>query len=161
MRLPKIVVAALELRMQSLAAKRAPDFLIGGEEQPYVRRWWIIPRNRLANMYLHHFCRSDDDRALHDHPWWNVSILLRGAYTEHTIAAGGINRRIRYSVGAIKIRGAKNAHRIELTDGECWTLFLTGPVLRSWGFHCPHGWRHWRDFVDQRDHGSVGRGCGE
>ena len=28
-------------------------------------------------------------------------------------------------------------------------------------FHCPQGWRHWRDFVDEHDTGQVGRGCGE
>jgi hypothetical protein len=60
-----------------------------------MRRWWVIPRNKFFNIYLHHFLHSDDDRALHDHPWWNVSILLRsGSYVEHTIAAGGVGRAV-------------------------------------------------------------------
>lgn len=40
--------------------------------------------------------RSDDDRALHDHPWVNMSILLEGTYTEHTIAQGGVHHATVY-----------------------------------------------------------------
>lgn len=58
---------------------RAPDFVIGRTGDPYMERWWLIPRNRFFNIYLHRFWRSDDDRALHDHPWVNLSILLKGS----------------------------------------------------------------------------------
>jgi hypothetical protein len=49
--------------------KRRPDFIIGGADNPYLLRWWIIPRNRWCNVYLHKILRDDDPRALHDHPW--------------------------------------------------------------------------------------------
>lgn len=143
---------------RSLAAARPPDFIIGGADAPYLRRWWVIPRNPIFNIYLHQFLRSDDDRALHDHPWLNVSYLLEGEYVEHSILAGGVHTAIRYRAGDLKFRRAKTAHRIEI-DKPCWSLFITGPVIRSWGFHCPHGWRHWRIFTDERDSGSIGRGC--
>ena len=53
-------------------------------------------------------------------------------------------------------------HRIEIRGGEqCWTLFITGPRIREWGFHCPQGWRHWRDYTKPGSYGQVGRGCGE
>jgi hypothetical protein len=133
---------------------REPDQIIGGKERPYMLRWWVIPRNRFFNIYLHHFLRSDDDRALHDHPWWNLSILLRGRYLEHT------RDRIRLRhAGCMVLRRATCAHRIELIDGPVWTLFLTGPKIRSWGFHCPQGWRHWRKFTAADDPGAVGQGC--
>ncbi len=137
-----------------------PDFVIGKPGSPYLNRWFVIPRNRWFNIYLHEFVRSDDDRALHDHPWWNLSFLISGRYTEHTIPQGGINIRTERFAGDFKFRTAKSAHRIELTHGSCWTLFVTGPRLRSWGFHCPDaGWRHWKDFTDDRDSGQIGRGC--
>jgi len=140
------------------SAVRPADVVIGGEDDPYLRRWFVIPRNPIFNVYLHHFLRSDDDRALHDHPWINLSILLHGSYVEHTIKAGGINVRVLRKAGGFKFRMARFAHRIELIDGPCWTLFLTGPRLREWGFHCPRGWRHWRDFT--ADNGrTIGRGC--
>jgi hypothetical protein len=118
---------------------RPPDVRIGPADDTYLQRWHVIPRNRFFNVYLHRFLRSDDDRALHDHPWINLSILLRGTYTEHTIAAGGVHQRAVRKAGDFKLRGARTAHRVELTHGTCWTLFITGPRLRSWGFHCPNG----------------------
>ena len=134
--------------------KRPADQVIGGPSRPYMLRWYVIPRNRFFNIYLHHFLRSDDDRALHDHPWWNLSILLRGQYLEHT------RDRVRHRrTGYVVLRRATCAHRIELIDGPVWTLFLTGPKIRSWGFHCPQGWRHWRIFTNPEDPGAVGRGC--
>ncbi|WP_353641340.1 hypothetical protein [Mesorhizobium sp. WSM2239] len=156
------LIRAAAPRLIALSEKRPPDVMIGGAVDTYMRRWWLIPRNRVFNIYLHHFMRSDDDRALHDHPWWNLSILLRGRYVEHTIEAGGVNVRTERRAGEFKFRSASSAHRIELVDGPCWTLFLTGPTLRSWGFHCPRGWVHWRDFTNPTDGGStIGRGCGE
>ncbi len=168
-------------RIITQAARRAPDFVIGGAMAPYLRRWWITPwsgahmtppgrrtrwqrigaRLNLPGIYLHQVLRSDDDRALHDHPWANCSILLRGSYLEHTIRAGGIHVRTRRKAGAVVFRWARAAHRLEIDAGECWSLFLTGPRTRAWGFHCPHGWVPWREFTAADDPGSVGLGCGD
>lgn len=145
--------------------KRPPDFVIGPKDDPYLRRWWIIPRNRFFNIYLHHIRHSDDDMALHDHPWWNCSIVLSGCYVEVVPEKGfshGVLRRLMRLPGSITFRRASAAHRLEVPDGvTAWTLFITGPVIREWGFHCPNGWVHWKDFVDESDTGAVGRGCGE
>lgn len=148
-------------RIISRITRRPPNFVIGGHERPYLRRWFVIPRNRWFNIYLHEFLRSDDDRALHDHPWINCSFLLRGRYVEHTILAGGIHERHVLSAGAVRLRlSGRMAHRIELFDGPCWTLFITGPRYREWGFHCEKaGWIHWRRFTAPEDSGSVGPGC--
>jgi hypothetical protein len=144
------------------AELRKPDAVIGGGVRPYMLRWWLIPRNRFFNVYLHLFLRSDDDRALHDHPWLNVSLLLRGAYLEHTIAEGGIEHRRELQAGDFRVRlSGRIAHRIEIHKGPCWTLFITGPVYREWGFHCPReGWIHWERFTAKNDRGSIGAGCG-
>lgn len=141
---------------------RAPDYVIGPADDPYLERWWLIPRNRWLNVYLHHFLRSDDDRALHDHPWINVSILLRGSYLEHQ--EGCVRRRNPWRPWApwrLIARLPTTAHRVELGPGPVWTLFLTGPRVRVWGFHCPHGWIPWTEFVEDRPGGNaVGKGCG-
>lgn len=146
--------------MNRIARNRPCDVTIGGNDDPYMRRWFIIPRNPIFNIYLHQFLRSDDDRALHDHPWLNLSFLLRGRYVEHTIAQGGINHRVERKAGDYKFRTPRSAHRVELIDGECWTLFITGPRLRRWGFHCPNGWIPWEVFTNPADGGrTVGPGC--
>lgn len=134
---------------------RAPDFVIGPHDAPYLRRWWIIPRNRWFNVYLHQILKSDDDRALHDHPWINISILLAGSYREITPRGEFIRRR-----GSVVFRRSVSAHRLVIEEGgHAWSLFITGPRIREWGFHCPKGWRLWTEFVDARDSGQIGRGC--
>lgn len=136
---------------------RPPDFVIGEKDDPYFERWYIIPRNRWFNIYLHHFLKSDDDRALHDHMYVNMSILLSGWYFEHLR-----NDRIEIRMPWRPIfRLPKTAHRIELvSDAPVWTLFITGPCVREWGFLCPGGWRHWSVFTSTDAKGSiVGKGC--
>lgn len=138
----------------------------------YMFRWWRIARNWAMNIYYHIVLRSDDDRALHDHPWWNFSIVLDGGYFEHTIQEGGIHVRTWKGPGDMTFRWhGKKAHRLELNkrmlddltlsdlgamsdgtrevivDGDnrevempATTIFITGPVLRRWGFHHETGW---------------------
>jgi len=162
MRLPNAVTRALGRALIRRVAKRAPDVCIGGADNPYMRRWFVIPRNRVFNIYLHEFCRSDDDRALHDHPWINLSVLLAGGY--HEMTYGPENREVwtRRCAGDLVLRLPSSAHRIALIpylSARPWTLFITGPRVREWGFLCPQGWRHWRDFVARNDPGSIGPGC--
>ncbi len=177
-----------------------PHQVIGDPEAPYLRRWYLIPRNPLLNVYLHQFLASDDDRALHDHPWWFFSLILKGGYTEVTEAGavarsgviggryGGWNRWDR----TIAFRPAAFRHRVELwtqlcetgrddqrprggplvrtwrhCEIPCWTVIVTGPRTREWGFWCKElvasrrgvsGW--WVDrFVPWTEFGSAG--CGE
>jgi hypothetical protein len=135
--------------------QRHHDFVIG--EPAYLRRWWIIPRNEQQNVYLHEGLRDDEDRALHDHPWDNVSYLLIGRYREITPEGAFIRE-----AGSIIRRKATDAHRLELVDGQPFvSLFFTGPKVREWGFHCPRGWVHWRDFTAGENGELVGKGCGE
>ncbi len=158
---------------------RSPDVIIGSRDNPYLLRWHVIPRNRFFNIYLHKFLRDDDDRALHDHPWPSCSIILKGGYIEHLPA--GIQKIRRCFIPYF--RQARQAHRIELIRSfwcvsdsrvarpdntspalSTWSLFITGPKMREWGFHCPKGWVHWRVFCSPHDTtvnepGLLGRGC--
>ena len=145
---------------------REPDFMVGGKVDPYLLRWWIIPRNPIFNIYLHKFLRDDDDRALHDHPWLSLSIIIKGGYIEHTPNNGW---RIcpRWSV---IFRRATHRHRIELLRERmtcektivkpAWTIFITGPRIREWGFWC-EGVRFipWQKFTSPADKGETGKGC--
>lgn len=138
--------------------KRKPDFVIGDKNNPYLKRWWLIPRNRVFNIYLHQFLKSDDDRALHDHPWlFNCSILLKGRYIEHKLRG---KQKVRKPY-RIYFRLGKAPHRVELINNQpVWTIFITGTVVREWGFYCPQGWKHWKKFVTTRPGGNeTGQGC--
>lgn len=133
------------------------DFHIGPvETDPYMRRWYIIPRNSFFNVYLHHMRHDDDDRALHDHPWWSISLCLAGLIKEHLEDGDRI-----VAMGDWRFRTGKMLHRLSLPFGDAWTIFITGPKFREWGFACSSGWTHWQDFVDPANPGQPGRGCGE
>lgn len=134
---------------------REPDFNIG--DPVYMQRWYLIPRNPSFNIYYHRVLRDDDDRALHDHPWPSFSIMVSGALRE--VLPDG--ERI-VKAGDCVYRGPEFAHRLALIDGEpAETLFITGPRVRDWGFHCPKGFVAWQDFLEPDDTGLIGRGCGE
>lgn len=78
--LPRIV--RLIVWLWRIRLNRA-DLYIGGRENPYLLRWHLVRKDRWpVNVYLHRMLRDDDDRALHDHPWWFVSIILWGGYIE-------------------------------------------------------------------------------
>lgn len=197
-----------------IAWLKTPDFIIGSSDNPYLKRWYITPWSGwfrtdaegnpievgalrlwqrlfrvLPNVYVHQILQSDDDRALHDHPWWNVSIILSGGYYE--VMPDDWNPRGQVAtrrMGNIIFRRATAAHRLQLrgdyrgahwrkneaeightVGGQewhvplktCWSLFITGPRVREWGFHCPNGWVKWTDFTKPTAPGEIGRGCGE
>lgn len=151
---------AMLLRWAQRIMRRAPDFTIGGAERPYMHRWFVIPRNPLFNIYLHKIVRSDDDRALHDHPWVNCSILLDGGYLEYVPSRrpykfGDALRARRRVPGSIVLRLPRSAHRLELdaVGTGVISLFITGPKIREWGFHSSRGWVHWQEFTDPADPG--------
>lgn len=143
---------------------RAPDFVIwdtaASKEEgqvPYLLRWYLIPRNRFLNVYLHCFLRSDKD-VPHDHPWASLSVMLEGVAVERR--PGKEDRDI--VAGDWVYRRASFAHQIVVPDQSgVWTLFMTGPKVRDWGFLCPKRWVPWQEFVSDHDKGLPGAGCGE
>ncbi len=142
---------------------RKPDFLIGGTPgDPYMRRWFVIPRNRrFGNIYLHHFLHDDDDRACHCHPWPSLSFMLRGHLREHYLDEAGNEHVRELKAPSIVYRNATFRHRLVVLR-PAWTIFCTGRVIREWGFWCENKrFVPWRDFVDVRDAGAIGKGCGE
>lgn len=134
----------------------------------YMLRWWKIKRNAFFNIYYHLVLRSDEDAALHDHPWWNFSIVLEGGYYEHLIREGGVHEKTWYPAGSVRFRrSGAFAHRLELMrvhssgaelppgsktgfEMPVKTIFITGPALRRWGFHDPQN--GWVDAYDWDEH---------
>lgn len=144
-----------------LPPKRPADFVITRDDSPYMSRWYLFPKNYYFNVMCNVFHRDDEDRANHDHPWWNASFIIRGAYLEQQGPYGEFGWELRCQ-GAVTVRGAEVAHRIVLLPAsrlDPVTLFITGWKTREWGFWCPKGWRHNLDFINPKDHSKVGKGC--
>lgn len=142
--------------------KRKPDLVIGPLHNPYMLRWNLL-NWRGWQLALHKIVRSDDDRALHDHSADNLSIIIKGCYVE---LPGEWGHGTLHVAPAVIFRKAEKPHRLVIGHGAVvWTLWLRWPPRREWGFHCPKGWRHWRDYVAERGEyykegvSTVGRGC--
>lgn len=136
-------------------SKRPPDMIIhrrgsAHHAEHYIHRWYLIPRNRFVNVYLHETL-LDDDEPPHDHPWPNVSIILKGGYWEtqfNPLQDSGGNWHlpgVTYwrSPGSVVFRSATRVHRLAVESTEAkraWSLFITGPMVRDWGFWGKRGW---------------------
>jgi len=96
-------------------------------ECPYVIRWRI--ETRLGSVRLHHWLGPDDDRAFHDHPWWFITLVLRGGYTDRNPSGED-----HLHAGSVRYRPALHRHTVIPDDKGAWTLMLTGRRMRAWGF---------------------------
>ena len=101
----------------------------------------VLPRrDALVPVYLHHLHTSDEDRALHDHPWSVHHVpperRVRGAYAD-----GPTWRRW----GSVLYRPAEWAHRISLTR-PVWTLVIRSGRRRVWGFWTDGEWMDYRTY---------------
>jgi len=123
-------------------ANRFPKRIIGNErglQCPLLIRYFLF-RSKFLGVYLHSLCRSDEDRAHHDHPWAFISIILTQGYIEHTPQG-----KRWHGPGSILYRPAKWQHRLELQK-PAWTLVFRFRRVREWGFHCTAGWIPWQEF---------------
>lgn len=124
---------------------------VDGEEVLYLRRWYLW-RCKAFSVRLHHIVMEDVDRWPHDHPWNFVALVLRGGYVERWGPAGMcvpcLTKRVRF----VNAHRATDVHRIvRFTRGHkgAWTLFITGPELRTWGFQTDEGWLAWDVALEQ------------
>lgn len=143
MKIPNFMRKALLAKANAIMTSREPDFIIRPAGRDQTLRWHVIPRNRWFNIYVHKWIESDDDRAPHDHPYHNASILLEGHYVEwmlrhpHAVAAGDTRERpFMRRQGHIYLRKAMTAHRVELREyvtedyrGDTITM------IHPWGFN--------------------------
>jgi len=119
--------------------------VIGNPLAPLMIRY-VLFRCEAWGIYIHKFLLSDYDRALHDHPWPFVAIVLKGGYHEEhdqTIDQGKVSEW--RAPGSVLLRPAEWRHRIVLPEGKTsWSLVIVGRRQRRWGFVLPDGWCWWR-----------------
>lgn len=99
---------------------------LGPAECPYLERW--VTDFGLFSLRLHHWLHSDDMRAYHDHAWWFLSLCLRGCLVD--VSDEGEDTVTPLS---LRFRRAEHRHAVRVVR-PAWTLLLTGPERRTWGF---------------------------
>lgn len=100
---------------------------LGLPECPYVIRWMV--ETPLGSLRLHHWLAPDDDRAFHDHPWWFLTFVLKGGYND--MSPDGCER---LRAPAVRFRRAHHRHTVRPYIDGAWTVIITGPKERLWGF---------------------------
>jgi hypothetical protein len=132
---------------------------IGRPECPYMKRW-VFQAGRFS-IRLHHWRASDDPRYLHDHPWWFITIVLKGGYgdvsspkpAEENIAENlWVRHTERLRPGSIRYRPAHHTHTVQVDPGGAWTLLITGPHSRDWGFWVDGTWKRMRKYFKEHGH---------
>lgn len=155
---------------------RRPDEEInrGPNDDLFFARWWLMRTDpdapdratlrhgaappalidaagsQIGNIYLHRFARSDRE-GIHDHPWDNGTLVIRGRYTEMTPEGSG--ERL---PGQIVVRSAEQRHAIVGVQPGTVSLFVTLKKRREWGFwpdddtfvHHRY-YRSWKDSLDR------------
>ncbi len=127
----------------------------GGEK--YLLRFYIKKVGKYPGVYLHHFFMSDQDRDLHNHPWFNAkSLILCGAYSEERLLSDKkyISKK-EYHAGMINKIEFTDFHRVELLEGPVWTLFMARKTFQTWGFWDMENKKFipWNEYVDS--HGNF------
>lgn len=108
-----------------------------------LERYYLIDTRWFA-LYLHHLMTSDEDRALHDHPWSFITFLLSSGYYE-VVEDGWPHMELWRRRFSVLYRPAEWRHRLHLVR-PCWTLVLRFRRRRDWGFWLPSGFMNWREY---------------
>lgn len=125
---------------------------IGGTKEDVLMLRYVLFRCPAFGIYLHKFIRSDYDRALHDHPWPFLSVVLTTGYTEiHDQTIDGKPVAVFQKPGRVLLRPAEWRHRVVLGDRPAWTLVIVGRRARRWGFFLPAGWCWWRQHNPEKN----------
>ena len=106
------------------------------DNELYLTRYYVIkkPFSWFPGIYIHYFHSGDNDLELHDHPWSrSFSIILKGSYREEYRINNSVSSRI-LSPGNINFVSGSKFHRVDLLDKQVWTLFISGPRVKDWGF---------------------------
>jgi len=137
----------------------------GGDDTPYLTKYTLMNLGKkVGRVHLHLFHRGDEDRELHDHPFDGISLVLVGGYVEERLVGEplplplhGADREGRLVVrklspGSVNVIRTSTFHRVEIPPGAvCWTLFVTGPIRRSWGFLGEEGFVPHRIFSARKE----------
>lgn len=100
---------------------------------------YFLVKTRWFNIYLHQLYAPNWHPECHDHPWGFIAILLKGGYLEREAGNGHVP--VRRRVGSVLFRPATFTHNVITPYGTSWSLILTTPKSREWGFRPCHNMR--------------------
>ncbi len=102
-----------------------------------------------CRVMIHKQTKPDRGPAPHDHPWGFWSFVIKGGYAEVVRHSNGVRLLNVRAPLSLKYRPPEFCHRIyRLLDGvSSWTLVVTTPYRRRWGF-----WTREGKFINRNDY---------
>ncbi len=139
-------MSSLLPHLRRFVAKKAWR-LFSGVSGPYLTRYKVADLGPIA-VRVHQFHRGDEDPDPHNHPWKGaLSLILVGGYRE--FREGKAARDLR--PGSWNLITASTFHRVELLDGEAWTLLIHWKGEEPWFFRLPYGELvFWEDYITRK-----------
>lgn len=152
----------IEWLLKKICARLPFRTITNAAGDPYLTRFYVFPKGPRTRdntdgvtpdapfaVFIHFFHRSDEDREKHNHPWKeSVSLILTGGYREER--EDGLYTR---KPGDINVIRSTDYHRVDLLTPKkgCWTLFVAGKNISSWGFKNAQTGAHipWRDYLNE------------
>lgn len=86
-----------------------------------------------GSIRFHTFHTGDEGSVFHDHPWWFITLPLRG-YTETVQTDDGLENSRLVRAWRFHFRKAMHRHFVHEPKKPFSTLILTGRVMRDWKF---------------------------
>ena len=122
---------------------------LGKIECPYAYRTYLILFG--YSFRIHYWLRSDDKRYMHNHPWWFITFVLKGNYTD-VYLKDNIIQKDYLSRWSIRYRSSKHTHYVEIPKEGCITILFTGRKLNQWGFWVNNRYMRINRFFKQHGH---------
>lgn len=121
------------------------SLLLEGRYIEHTSEWFPVIENKQLGAYtmaLSDLFSPQDGRKYVD-----------GSVTANSGLREGMNRfdyTQEFHAGDFRKLPPTHMHMIELFGNNtepCWTLFMTGSIVRRWGFDCKSGWRDFREYL--------------
>ena len=136
---------------------KTPYFHLKG----YMDRWWLfnpygedrsLPEEErhtakypwFRSYRIHYILREDLARDKHNHPWPARTVILRGWYVEER----GDDVFFRQEGDTATLTPDTFHNITHVSDGGVWTLFITGPYKKDWGFMTKNGFVLHNDYIN-------------
>lgn len=147
------------------ASKRVHGHIYDANGRLYMGRWWIVApgtwqsrllqgltADRYESIRLHHINRPDNDRDLHNHPFYYRTFVLDGYYSEVRRDRKGVPSYWQIlTAGKSSTGGIEMWHRIDdVSPQGVWTFFCMGPNHDEWGFDTDDGYIESKAYFRQR-----------
>lgn len=156
-RVPYVIpfLTSLAQRCNTLRLHTIVDVL-DSERAAYMHRISLW-KTSVFEIRLHWIVTPDWGEHTHDHPFDFVRAVLNGGYTERVVKVDPDDPQVvtlktqEHKKGDISFVRAETQHLINEVHPDTFTLVVTGPKRRDWGFQVGGSWVYWEDYIQQME----------